>query len=245
MTEGDAARGVGREPMKPVVVLQNEPDAPAGYLGVALDRRDIEWKALRLDAGDELPDPGSVSGVAALGGAMGAYEEAAHPFLVEEKRFLAECTARGIPVLGICLGCQLLADALGGRAYLADAPEVVFAPVEPTAEGVMDPIVAALAGRRVIRFHQDTFDLPPRATLLAIGGGFNHAFRVGKAIGIQPHPEVTPELLGRWLADGDGRRLAIDSGTDPDALIETFSLAEAEVEETAAQVFDAWIDEIG
>jgi GMP synthase (glutamine-hydrolysing) len=147
--------------------------------------------------------------------------------------------------LGICLGCQLLADALGGRAYLADAPEVVFAPVEPTAEGVMDPIVAALAGRRVIRFHQDTFDLPPRATLLAIGGGFNHAFRVGKAIGIQPHPEVTPELLGRWLADGDGRRLAIDSGTDPDALIETFSLAEAEVEETAARVFDAWIDEIG
>ena len=230
--------------MKPVVVLQNEPDAPAAYLGDALDRRGVEWKALRLDAGEELPNPGSVSGVAALGGAMGAYDEDAYPFLAEEKRFLAACTKIGIPVLGICLGCQLLADALGGRAYLAHVAEVVFAPVEPTADGIGDPIVAALVGRRVIRFHQDTFNLPPGATLLATGGGFNHAFRVGTAVGIQPHPEVTSSLLGGWLADGDARRLAIDSGTDPDVLVETFAAAEAEVKETAAAFFDAWIDEL-
>lgn len=230
--------------MKPVVVLQNEPDAPAAYLGDALDRRGVEWTALRLDAGEELPDPGSVSGVAALGGAMGAYDEDAYPFLAEEKRFLADCTKIGIPVLGICLGCQLLADALGGRAYLAHSAEVVFAPVEPTADGIGDPIVAALVGRRVIRFHQDTFDLPPGATLLATGGGFNHVFRVGTAVGIQPHPEITPSLLGGWLADGDARQLAIDNGTDPDALVETFAAAEAEVKETAAAVFDAWIDEL-
>lgn len=230
--------------MKAVAILQNEPDAPAGYLGDALDRRGIEWMALRLDAGEELPDPGGVLGVAALGGAMGAYEEDVYPFLAEEKRFLAVCTDRGIPVIGICLGCQLLADALGGRAYLADSPEVVYAPVEPTADGMDDPITAALAGRRVMRFHRDTFDLPPHATLLATGGGFNHAFRVGSAIGIQPHPEVTPELLGRWLADGDAREMAINAGTDPDGLVETFAAAEAEGRETAAAVFDAWIDEI-
>ncbi|MGB5168767.1 MAG: type 1 glutamine amidotransferase [Acidimicrobiia bacterium] len=230
--------------MKPVVVLQNEPDAPAAYLGDALDRRGIEWIALRLDAGELLPDPESVSGVAALGGAMGAYDEDAHPFLVAEKRFLAACVKIGIPVLGICLGCQLLADALGGRAYLADSAEVVFAPVQPTSCGDGDPIVAALTGRRVIRFHQDTFDLPPGATLLATGGGFNHAFRLGTAVGIQPHPEVTPALLGGWLADGDARQMAIDSGTDPDGLVGTFAAAEAEVMETAAAVFDAWIDEI-
>lgn len=230
--------------MKAVAILQNEPDAPAGYLGDALDRRGIEWMALRLDAGEELPDPDGLLGVAALGGAMGAYEEDAYPFLVEEKRFLAVCTGRGIPVIGICLGCQLLADALGGRAYLADSAEVVYAPVEPTADGMNDPITAALAGRRVVRFHRDTFDLPPHATLLATGGGFNHAFRVGSAIGIQPHPEVTPELLGRWLADGEAREVAINAGTDPDVLVETFAAAEAEGRETAAAVFDAWIDEI-
>ena len=199
---------------------------------------------VRLDMGEVLPDPDSVLGVAALGGAMGAYDEGEYPFLAVEKLFLATCTEREIPVLGICLGCQLLADALGGRAYLAASAEVVFAPVELTSDGKKDPIMAALGGRRVIRFHQDTFDLPRGATLLATGGGFNHAFRVGTAVGIQPHPEVTPSLLGGWLADGDARRLAIDSGTDPDALVEAFTAAEAEVRETAAAVFDAWIDEI-
>lgn len=230
--------------MKTVVVLQNEADAPAAYLGEALDRRGIEWTVVRLDLGETPPNPESVSAVAALGGAMGAYDERTYPFLVDEKRFLATCTKIGIPVLGICLGCQLLADALGGRACRADSAEVVFAPVEPTSDGIGDPIVAALAGRRVIRFHQDTFDLPPGATLLATGGGFNHAFRRGTAVGIQPHPEVTAALLGEWLADGDARQLAIDSGTDPDRLVEAFAAAEAEVVETAAAVFDAWIDEI-
>jgi GMP synthase (glutamine-hydrolysing) len=213
-------------------------------LGDALDQRGIGWTSVRLYEGETLPKPGSVSGVAVLGGAMGAYDESAYPYLVEEKRFLAACTRSRVPVLGICLGCQLLADALGGRAYLADAGEVVFAPVELTADGKNDPVVARLAGRRVIRFHQDTFDLPPDATLLATGGGFSHAFRVGTAVGIQPHPEVTSALLAGWLADGDGRRLAINSGTDPDVLVGTFSAAEAEVQETAAAVFDAWIDEI-
>jgi GMP synthase-like glutamine amidotransferase len=230
--------------MKPVVVLRNEPDAPSAYLGDALDRRGIVCTVVRLDEGEPPPDVGHVSGVAALGGAMGAYDETAYPFLIDEKRFLAECVSAGVPVLGICLGCQLLADVLGGRAFRADSAEVIFAPVDLTADGERDPVVAALAGRRVIRFHQDTFDLPPGATLLATGGGFNHAFRVGTAIGIQPHPEVTPSLLANWLEGGDGRQLAIDSGTDPDALVETFAAAESEVERTAVAVFDAWIDEI-
>lgn len=231
--------------MKPVVVLQNEADAPAAYLGDALDRRGIEWTVVHLYEGDRLPSPGTVAGVAALGGAMGAYDEDAYPFLNGEKRFLAACTRMRIPVLGICLGSQLLADALGGRAYLADSAEVIFAPVELTAEGVGDPVLATLAGRSVVRFHRDTFDLPPEATLLATGGGFNHAFRVGTAVGIQPHPEVTASLLAGWLADGEARQLAIDSGTDPDALVETFAAAASDVEETAAAVFGAWIDEIG
>ena len=230
--------------MKPVVVLQNESDAPAAYLGDALDRRGVEWKVILLDEDGVLPHPTSIYVVAALGGAMGAYDEDEYPYLADEKHFLASCASLEIPVLGICLGCQLLADSLGGRAYLADSPEVAFSPVDVTEHGYGDPIIAALAGRRVIRFHQDTFDLPHGAVLLATGGGFNHAFRVGTAIGIQPHPEVTPALLRRWLAGGDARRLAIDSGTDPDALVEEFWAAEAETQDTAAAVFDAWIDEI-
>lgn len=230
--------------MKPIVVLRNEDMAPSGYLGDALDRRGVEWRVVRLDAGDPLPEVEGVSGVAVLGGPMGVYDDAEFPFLVDEKQFLVECASAGIPVLGICLGCQLLADALGGRAYLADRAELVFAPVAATPEGHAEPVVRALAGRSVIRYHQDTFDVPPEGVLLATGGGFDQAFRRGSALGLQPHPEVTPHLLGGWLGSGRGRQRAIDLGVDPDALLTEFSASEEQVEAMAAEVFDAWLDEV-
>ncbi|MEA2010990.1 MAG: type 1 glutamine amidotransferase [Actinomycetota bacterium] len=230
--------------MKPIVVLRNEDMAPPGYLGDALDRRGVDWRVVRLDAGDLLPEAEAVSGVAILGGPMGAYDEEEFPFLIDEKRFLLECTDAAVPVLGICLGCQLLAEVLGGRAYLADRAEIVFAPIDATRDGQDDPVVAALAGRSVIRYHQDTFDVPPGGLLLATGGGFDQAFRLGSALGLQPHPEVTPDLLSGWLGSGRGRQRAIDLGVDPDVVLADFSIAEAEVAAMAAGVFDAWIDEV-
>ena len=230
--------------MKPIVVLRNEHDAPPGYLGDALDRRELDWNVVRLDAGDPLPEAVDVSGVAILGGAMSVFDEEEFPFLVDEKRFLLDCVNAGIPVLGICLGCQMLADALGGRAYRAEEGEVVFAPIDPTRDGYNDPVVATLAGRRVIRFHQDTFDVPPGATILATGGGFDQAFRLGSVIGIQPHPEVTPDLLNGWLGSGTGREVAIRFGSDPDTVLAEFSAAETEAAATASAVFEAWIDEV-
>ncbi len=230
--------------MRPIAVLRNEDMAPPGYLGDALDRRGVDWRVVRLDAGDPLPTPKDVAGVAVLGGPMGVYDHEEYPFLLDEKRFIAECTNAGIPVLGICLGCQLLADSLGGRAYLADRAEVVFSAIEPTLDGRDDPVVTALAGRPVIRYHQDTFDMPPGATLLATGGGFNQAFRLGSALGLQPHPEVTSDLLGGWLGSERGRQRARELGADPDTVIAAFAASETEVETMAAGVFDAWIDEV-
>jgi GMP synthase (glutamine-hydrolysing) len=200
--------------VKPIVVLQNEDMAPPGYLGDALDRRGVDWRVVRLDADDPLPEAQDVSGVAVLGGPMGVHDDEEFPFLVDEKQFLVECTKADVPVLGICLGCQLLADGLGGRAYLADRAEVVFAPIDATRNGQADPVVAALAGRSVIRYHHDTFDVPPGGILLATGGGFDQAFRLGSALGLQPHPEVTPDLLRGWLGSGRGRQRAIDRISD-------------------------------
>ncbi|MEA3510657.1 MAG: glutamine amidotransferase, partial [Actinomycetota bacterium] len=102
----------------------------------------------------------------------------------------------------------------------------------------------ALAGQPVIRYHQDTFDVPPGGVLLATGGGFDQAFRVGSALGLQPHPEVTPELLTGWLGSGRGRQRAIDLGVDPDVVLEEFSASEERTAAMAAEVFDAWIDEV-
>jgi GMP synthase (glutamine-hydrolysing) len=230
--------------VKPIVVLRNEAAAPPGYLGDALDHRSLDWQVVRLDYGDPLPKVEDVSGVAVLGGPMGVYDEEEFPFLIDEKRFLADCTSAGVPVLGICLGCQLLAEVLGGRAFVAERAEIVFGSIELTRDGHADQVIAALAGRSMIRYHQDTFDVPPGGVLLATGGGFDQAFRMGPALGIQPHPEVTSELLAGWLGSERGRQRVIDLGADPDALIAEHRAAESEAAATASMVFDAWIDEV-
>lgn len=229
--------------MKAITVLRNDAEVPPGYLTDALNRNDSPWRLIRLDEGDLLPEIGEVGAVVALGGLMGAYDVVAYPYLEEEQRLLADCVAADVPVLGICLGSQLLADALGGEAYLADTPEATFAAIDVTAEGAADPSVATLAGPTVLRLHQDTWDAPPGATSLARGGGFEQAFRFGSALGIQPHPEADPEIIAGWLSSEGSRELALRAGTDPDELLGVVAGSRMEGEETASAFFDAWLNE--
>lgn len=228
--------------MKPIVVLRNDRSAPAGYLGSALDERGLDWERCELDTGDALPELGEVRALVALGGEMGAYDEDRYPYLAAEKRLLVRAAREGIPVLGLCLGCQLLADALGGRAYRAEVPEVRFATLDMTAAGSVDGTVRHLEGRRVLVFHQDTWDLPPGAEMLATGGGFAQAFRWGSVVGIQPHPEVSPTIVESWIEWALPTVRA--AGTDPKRLIGELHEATAEIEATAAAFFGAWLDEV-
>lgn len=229
--------------MKPITVLRNDAEVPPGYLERVLESRKMPWQLIRLDEGEPLPEIEEVGGVVALGGLMGAYDEGAYPYLEEEKRVLADCVAQDVPVLGICLGAQLLADALGGRAYLADAPEAIYGPIELTADGEADAVAAALTGRAVLRLHQDTWDVPAGARTLAHGGGYGQAFRYGSALGIQPHPEADPEIIAGWLSHEGPRELAHRAGADPDELVWALAGSRAEGEETAAVFFDAWLNE--
>ncbi len=226
-----------------VAVLINDGVAPPGYLGDALDRAGAEWQVVRLDRGEPLPGLDEVDAVVALGGTMGCYDDDEYPYLVEEKRFLAAGVAAGVPVLGICLGAQLLAEALGGRAYKALRPEAVFAPVELTEEGHSDPVAGTLLGRAVVRFHEDTWELPAGAVPLATGGGFEQAFRLGSGLGIQSHPEAGAELVAEWLSQDGARRLAEEAGVDPSALEAAIRQDSAAVEATAQRFFDAWLEE--
>ncbi|MDJ0952675.1 MAG: type 1 glutamine amidotransferase [Acidimicrobiia bacterium] len=226
----------------PIAILEHSPQVPPGYLGDAIAATRLPTVRVRLYDGDALPNLDAVAAVVSLGGVMGAYEEEAHPFLVAEKQFLRKAVARGVRVLGICLGCQLLADALGGRAFKADAVEVEFVGLETSGAATDDPVLSTLA-TPVVSFHQDTWEPPPGADVLVRSARFPHAFRLGSALAIQSHPEASPEMVADWVASF-GRDRLLAAGVDPEAFLEDVRAASTANEARAAALFTAWLAEV-
>ncbi|MCL1599189.1 MAG: type 1 glutamine amidotransferase [Actinomycetia bacterium] len=225
-----------------ITVLVNDVDVPPGHLERVATTRSVEIRLVRLHAAEPLPDAHDLEAVVVLGGEMGAYDTERFPYLTEEKRFLAEAVALGVPILGICLGCQLLADALGGSVLLADEPEYHFGPIKTLGT---DRVVATLASGPSIALHRDTWTPPPGGSLLGRSGRFNHAFRFGSALGVQPHPEVTSDTLVSWLETPEGEALARAAGTDARTVIVDFLEVEADTIAVAERFFTAWLDEVG
>ncbi len=148
-----------------------------------------------------LPDHDDVAGAIVMGGPMNVDEVERYPALAAEREWLAEAVPRGMPALGICLGAQLLARALGARVTPGERPEIGFAEIE--VHDPDDPIVGPLASRTtVLHWHGDVFDLPDGATSLASSvQTANQAFRFGNARGLLFHPEADAALLDAWLAE--------------------------------------------
>lgn len=228
--------------VNPIVILEHSPEAPAGFLADAIDLAGIPSVTVRLHVGDPLPDLAGVSALVSLGGAMGAYDEDEYDFLAPEKELMRTAVACGVPILGICLGCQMLADALGGSAYPATELEVDFAPLELVGSGPVDQVLKTLA-EPVLFFHGDTWDPPPGAEVLAENSRYPHAFRLGSAVGIQPHPEVSSHVVRNWVV-GFGRSKLDESGIDADEVLDRMADSDTENEARALVMFGAWLDEV-
>jgi GMP synthase (glutamine-hydrolysing) len=188
--------------VKPLLCLRHEEPDHLGTGAEVFVASGIDVRYADLWRGARLPDPGEVAGVVVLGGVMNVDQTDAHPFLLPEGGFLERALEAELPVLGICLGGQLLARALGARVEKAEAPETGFFPLHTTPEAASDPLFSCFRdGDRMFQWHEDTFELPAGASLLLVGDGLKHqAFRAGdRAWGVQFHPEVTPQLLEAWL----------------------------------------------
>jgi GMP synthase (glutamine-hydrolysing) len=152
-------------------------------------------------------------GLVVLGGEMDADQTGDFPHLLATMDLLRDAADRQVPALGICLGAQLAAAALGGRAYPGPAGEELgWNKVELTGAGRADPVTGALTEpAELFEWHHDTFDPPPGATLLAGGAVYpGQAFRLGSVVAVQFHPEVDGPLLRGWWSGATPPNYPID-----------------------------------
>jgi GMP synthase (glutamine-hydrolysing) len=202
--------------MRSLLMLRNEAADDFGLAPAAFAAEGLPL--LEVDAWDEsTPWPGldELSGVAVFGGAMNCDQVDRFPFLARERVLLAKAVAEDVPVLGVCLGAQLLVRAFDQPVFEAPAKELGFPPIRVTAAAFEDPVLGALPSEvRCFQWHEDAFREPPGATVLATGRGDSiQAFRHGSAWGVQFHPEVTAAELDRWF-DADAATLGTAWGRD-------------------------------
>jgi GMP synthase (glutamine-hydrolysing) len=192
--------------MKRALVIRHVPFE--GLSGLAAPIADAGYRAEALTVGDVGFDDAdflSPDLLVVMGGPMGVYEQAKHPWIAGEIARIAGRIAQHRPTLGICLGAQMIAAALGGTVAPGPAREVGFAPIGVEDAGMASPI-AALAGVPLLHWHGDGFTLPDGATLLARTATYPQAFSLGPAIlALQCHPEMgfAGDGLEKWLEGSD------------------------------------------
>ena len=231
--------------MHSALAIRHVPFEDLGLIEPVLAARGI--RSRYLDAGVDDISPAALAAadlLVVLGGPIGAYEESAYPFLVDELKAIEGWLGTGRPLLGVCLGAQLMARALGARVYPGRRKEIGFDVVQLTAAGQRSPLGAlGAAGHRVLHWHGDTFDLPRGAELLASSAVTPHqAFRTRPGVlGLQFHVEARFAGFERWLV-GHACELAA-AGCEPARLRDEARRFGTVIEEAGRDVVSRWLDE--
>ena len=215
--------------MKPILAIEQDPTLPGlGLLGRVVRACGVPIVSAHAWEGDlDGLRAGDFAGIVPLGGSMQAWDEAKLPYLGRQRELLREAVGDGVPVLGICLGGQILARALGAEVRPAGRLEAGWLAIEATPEAAGDPLLAHLREPvDVYQWHLDVFDLPAGAVRLARSAqSENQAFRYGeRAWGLQFHPEVDAPLYAGWMQnypdateqagiDGEALEAAIAGGS--------------------------------
>jgi GMP synthase (glutamine-hydrolysing) len=186
-------------------------------------------------------DPNAADLLVVLGGEMGVYEADRFPALRDELTLLESRLSARLPVFGVCLGAQLMANALGARVYRGPTNEIGYRSVEPTEAGTTSP-VRHIAGVPVFQWHSDTFDLPDGVTRLAGSPQYgNEAFSIENwALAVQFHPEVTDEMHEVWLAASEAE--VADEGFAPADLRLERERYSAGMQGASRAMFSEWLD---
>ena len=226
--------------MSGFVVVRHQPNVPLAALEPGLGG--VPWRYLDAWADPEWPDASDIAGLIVLGGKMSALEDDEYPFLKQVRDLMTSAIERDIPVLGSCLGSQLLAQVVGGTVYRMPKPEVGFVELLLTPAGSDDPLVSSVGDLdRVLVWHEDSYELPAEAELLASSDmAPNQAFRFGSAYGIQFHIEATEREIVEWADETDPVELRDWWGVEKEAVLadaDRFLGAQAQAAAAVARAF--------
>jgi len=188
------------------LIVQHEGPTPPGLVSDWLAQRAASVDVLRIDLEDRVPDPRQYDLIVSLGSEFPAFDDSV-PFIGRETKLIQQAAAADVPFLGLCFGGQLMARVLGGRSFRAERSEIGWLPVRTN-----DPELVAEGPW--FQWHFDSFALPPGAKLIAETDIGPQAYVIGRSLGLQFHPEITPEIMDAWVS---AYRHELDAeGIDPD-----------------------------
>ena len=231
--------------MKPVAIFRHARSEGPAYFATALERKSIPFTLVPLDEGAKVPrDARAFSGIAFMGGPMSVHD--ALPWIAPALELVRNAVRQEIPVLGHCLGGQLMSKALGGEVTRAKVKEIGWGEVEVQDNAVARQWFGELERFESFHWHGETFSIPPGATrVLGNEHCANQAFALGRHFGMQCHVEMTEDLIRSWLRGGadEIRKSASSPGVQQPAEVERRIAQRVEaLHKVADRIYDKWTE---
>ncbi len=230
--------------MKPVAIFRHSPTEGPGYFATYLDSRGVPWRLIAVDRGEAVPaDPGAFSALVFMGGPMSVNDPL--PWIPPVLELIRYGTAQDIPVLGHCLGGQLISKALGGTVRRNPVKEIGWGEIQiaehPVARDWFGPDIESFES---FHWHGETFSIPPGAVRI-MGNRHceNQGFVIGKNLGMQCHVEMTEELIQTWCKN-DGGEIVASPGPAvqaPEQMTQGMKEKLAALRAVAARLYDRWM----
>ena len=188
--------------MKPVAIFRHTATEGPGYLAIFLDQRQIPWQLIAIDAGDDVPqNAAAFSGLVFMGGPMSVNDDL--PWIPDVEALIRDAVAKDVPLLGHCLGGQLISKALGAAVSRNPVKEIGWGEVHVSANDIARNWFGNIKDFEAFHWHGETFALPQGAThLLSSAYCTNQAYAIGKHLALQCHVEMTGGMIASWCAAG-------------------------------------------